>query len=194
MKAFFLACCLICICFSVKASQRATIVLHAASAVAGDQFYLGDIATITSTDTTFRTQLMTTPMGRSPLQGYTRQFNEGDVTLKLRQAGIDPAGVTITGPTQLVICAAAGGSSSGAVTSVQPQSTAPQSTGSSKEVIVHPGDKVTLVYDCDGMLISADVTATTAGGVGDVVTLRRDGAIRPLSGIVQDAQTVKMME
>jgi hypothetical protein len=168
--------------------------------VSGDTFSLGDIATITSTDTSFRARLMSAPMGRAPLAGLSRDFNEGDVSLKLRQAGIDPESLSISGPADILVVGAGCSPSSvvvqpapmaAATKSVQAVSTPPAVP---KGILVHRGDKITLVYESTGLSISADVTATSDGAAGDTVSLQRDGAARPLIGIVVDARTAKMME
>jgi hypothetical protein len=137
-------------------------------------------------------------MGRCPLPGLTRPFHEGDVALKLRQAGIDPQTIAISGAADLVVTG--GGSISvtpgtpaqAAIATVttltRTASTAP------KTILIHYGDTVTLEYDCDGLDISAKVVAMSSGAAGDTISLRRDGAIHPLTGTVVDAQTVRMVE
>jgi len=193
-------CALLLFSGFASASPTATIVVHPNATVSGDSFVLSDIATVTSADTAFRIALMSTPMGRCPLAGLTRPFNEGNITLKLRQAGIDPSTLSISGATSLLITGGGGAGTSGGLTTASALPLASQSVtskpgvASPTAIVVHPGDRLTLVYDDDGMTISADVTAESAGAVGDTINLRRDGAIHPLQGIVQDAETVKMVE
>jgi hypothetical protein len=199
VKSLVTLFCLCIVSVSASAAPRAVIALHPSPIVTGDTFDLADIATVTSSDTVFRLQLMNAQMGRSPLAGLSRPFDHGQVDLKLRQAGIDPETVSITGADSLTISAP---DSAQSTTPPQPlgrnalpsQSTDAVVSNGPKTVLIHSGDRVTLVYDADGMTITADVTATTSGTEGDTINLRRDGAICILSGVVQDAHTVRMME
>jgi hypothetical protein len=205
MKALFITMGLFILPYSLFASAPplASVSLHPSASVLGDTFSLGDIATITSTDTAFRARLMSAPMGRAPLAGLSRDFNEGDVSLKLRQAGIDPERLSISGPSDILVVGAGGlsptmvvlpvpmAAAAAATKGVQAVSTLPAVP---KGILVHRGDKITLVYESTGLSISADVTATSDGAAGDTVSLQRDGAARSLTGIVVDARTAKMME
>jgi hypothetical protein len=198
MKSLFLAAWLLFAGYvAAAADSRPLVVLHATAAVSGDSFCLSDIATVTSTNTSLRAKLMSVPMGRAPLAGLTRQFNEGDVSLKLRQAGIDPETLAISGPSQIVVLGSSVAMPNLPVSIAAQPAAAPQSQASPaqpKSIVIHRGDKVTLEYDGDGLAITADVVASMDGAIGDTISLSRDGAAHSLTGIVQDAQTVKMME
>jgi hypothetical protein len=195
MKTSLLFCFLLLITGAGHADQRASIVILPAAVVSGDTFTLADIATVTTADTMLRMQLMRVPMGRCPLNGLTRPFNEGDVCLKLRQAGIDPETLTISGATDLTLT---GSSTSPVSQTVLPAVLAPTvpslAVTNPSQAVIHSGDKVTLIYDDDGMEISADVVATSSGAAGQMISLQRDGATHSLQGIVEDAHTVKMVE
>ncbi len=199
MKTFALLCLFCLHTASACADPRAAVVIHPSATVSGDYFNLSDIATVTCRDTTFRLQLMNAVMGRCPLAGLTRPFDEGDVTLKLRQAGVDPETVAFSGSTQLMLTGVGQSLNSSLAPASAPAAPGSTSTSAitpsaSSGPVVHYGDNLTLIYDCDGMTISAGVVALSAGAVGDTINLRRDGAERPLQGIIQDAQTVKLVE
>jgi hypothetical protein len=208
MKSLFLIIVLSVVCCNAFSAPTATVNIQPSACVSGDFFTLGQIAVVTCTDTAFRLELLGAVMGRSPLEGLTRPLTLGDVNLKLRQAGIDPTTVTFTGASAMVISA---GSASFARSSMKPVSSlvslpalttpaapaelVPTSPASGPlPVVIHRGDSVTLVYNDGTMSISATVTAMGPGSVGDTIQLRRDGALQPLQGIVQDAHTVTMVE
>jgi hypothetical protein len=197
-------------------ASTATVNIRPTAIVSGDSFTLGEIATVNSPDTALRVQILDATMGRCPLVGLTRPLTLGDVNLKLRQAGVDPATISFIGATSIVISESGGTSPtatsavSAPVTtgrapialpllspSVPVQATFPNSStvqNAPQPVVVHRGDSLTLVLNDGVMSISATVVAMGAGSVGDTIQVRRDGASQAIQGTIQDAHTVTLVE
>src|SRR5665213_3551599 len=84
---------------SLAKADQPVVTVNATATVSSDTIMLGDIATITPSPMTSPAcaKIAATIVGRAPLPGLSRPLNRGDICLKLRANGIDPATVTITG-------------------------------------------------------------------------------------------------
>jgi flagella basal body P-ring formation protein FlgA len=68
------------------------------SSVDRDMIQLGDIADISGDDQKLVRQLKAVPVGRSPLPGSSRNLSEGELRIRLKQAGVDEARIHLTTP------------------------------------------------------------------------------------------------
>lgn len=173
------------------APLRPTITVHATASVSDTYFTLGEIADIKGGDPNFAARLAAAPMGRAPIPGTSRPLDTGDIVLKLRQSGIDPATVCLAGATTVQITCSGDGASSAAAGSTSSPGASPAS-GQNNTTVVHAGDAVNLVYIDGRITISARAYAMQNGAAGDTITLRRDGAAHTFEGTVLDSETVQL--
>lgn len=75
-----------------------TVTIKAQSSVDRDMILLGDIARIEPPDAALSARLQTVVIGRSPLPGSSRNLSDGDVLLRLKQAGIDSSRIQLKMP------------------------------------------------------------------------------------------------
>ena len=172
------------------AQSRPTITIHATASVSDVYFTLGEIADIKGGAPDFAARLAAAPMGRAPIPGTSRPLDTGDIMLKLRQSGIDPATVCLAGATIVQITSESDGASSTAGNS--PAASSGALSGQDKGVLVHAGDAVNLVYIDGRITITARAYALQNGAAGDTIMLRRDGATHTFQGTVLDSQTVQL--
>ena len=161
---------------------------------------LGTVAGITGGDKAARAKFAAVLVARAPLSGETRRLTRGDLSLKLRQAGINPE-------TQAVL----EGADSAEVTTdsgvapvpaaVQPGRAAEKEpvgvllaapSAPSAGPVIHSGEAVTIYIQSGAMTITAPATARESGRVGDTIRVQRPGISADLSVQVLDAQTVQM--
>lgn len=192
---------------TAKTPGIAKVVLHDTAIVSPDGngfFTLGEIADITGGTPRMRGRLSVVEVGRPPLDGYQRNLNLGDVALKLRQAGIDPVGdLMLTGAQNMVVTT--GGSSAVSAASMPVVASAPGIPISSPtvqtaalveapkpQIVIKPGEPVTIILQDGAMTITALGLSMDAGGVGDFVRVHRDGMPTDIRGEVLDDHTVQM--
>jgi hypothetical protein len=167
------------------------VVVHALASVSGDNITLGDIADISPSPQSCKAsaRIAATIVGRAPLPGQTRPLTRGDICLKLRQAGIDPATVDLEGATDLVISQSGDGSDSDSYATAD-------ASGDSKPAgpVVKPGDELDVVLVDGPVIVRAKAFAVTGGSIGDTISIRRDGASRPLTATIIDAGQAELEE
>jgi hypothetical protein len=175
-------------------------------------FTLGEIAAVTGGDKGTRERLEAVPVGRVPFD-YSRCINLGDVALKLREAGFDPDnGLVLTGsPTTLVSGAqteiALPGSTTTAPSTFEGEgrgtTSAPSPSegtgqgdvpapGSTRQIVIHRGDPVTIVIQEDDLTVTAGGQSRGDGAIGDTILVHRPGVMTDLSVQVLDDHTVQM--
>jgi hypothetical protein len=167
------------------------VVVHATAGVDGDNISLGDIADISPSPQTCKAsaRIAATIVGRAPLPGQTRQLTRGDICLKLRQAGIDPATVDLEGATNLVISQTATESDQDGSASGDPGAPAKPAGP-----VVKPGDELDIVLVDGPVIARTKAFAITGGYVGDTISVRRDGSERPLTATIIDAGQAELEE
>ncbi len=211
MKAPFLI--LLALLAVPAAAAPVHVALRASVAVSpnADGFItLGSVAALSGGDKAARLRFAAVLVARAPLPGETRQLTRGDLTLKLRQAGINPdTQAILEGANRADVMAEAppapnnGGARLGAegAASSAPTSSFPALTlappllgagGSPSVPLIHTGDAVTITIQSGPMTITAPATARESGKIGDTIRVHRDGMMTDLSVQVLDAQTVQM--
>jgi hypothetical protein len=170
-----------------SASDKPVVSVNPTASVSDTYFTLGEIADIKCADKDLAARLAAAPMGHAPLPGVPRPLTAGDISLKLRQSGIDPSTLTLTGATTLLITSSGDGSGSSPATPSGTPATPQENT-----ILVHVGDPVNLVYVDGTITITARAYALQNGAQGQTITLRRDGVTRTLQGTVLDSQTVQL--
>ncbi len=175
------------------------ITLKAAAAAApnADGFLtLGSVAGLSGGDKAARTRFAAVLVARAPLPGETRRLTQGDLALKLRQAGVNP-------DTQVILEGAGAadvtvGTDPVGAPLAAPFASAPAAPGLPAPALLaspfclHNGDAVTIYIQSGAMTITAPATARENGRVGDTVRVHRPGVMADLSVQVVDAQTVQM--
>ena len=165
---------------------------------------LGTVAGITGGDKAARARFSTVPIARAPLSGETRRLTRGDLSLKLRQAGINPetqailegadsAEITTDCPLEVPPAPNNGGVREN---NSRPLGIAPPLLGAGGPPpslpVIRSGDAVTILIQSGAMTITAPATARENGRVGDTIRVQRPGISADLSVQVLDAQTVQM--
>lgn len=171
---------------------------------------LSSVAAITGGDKAARARLAAVPVARAPLPGETRQLTRGDLALKLRQAGINPATqAVLEGADRADVTAGDGppapnnggaGLGAGGAASSAPTGSSVASflalpllgAGGALPVLIHSGDVVIILIQSGAMTITAPALARENGKAGDTIRVHRDGVMTDLSVQVLDAQTVQM--
>jgi len=176
---------------AASAPARPAITVRATANVSDTYFTLGEIADIKCADKDLAARLAAAPMGRAPLPGMPRPLTTGDISLKLRQAGIDPATVTLSGATTVLVTSAGDGGSLSTTTNATSPSDSAQ-PAQDNTVLVHAGDAVNLIYSDGTITITARAVAIQNGAQGQTIMLRRDGVAHTLQGTVLDSQTVQL--
>lgn len=179
------------------APERPTVTVHAVASVSDTYFTLGEIADIKGAAPDILAKLSAAPMGRAPLPGQTRPLNTGDICLKLRQVGIDPATISLAGAATVQITGLDGSqgsqpASGQAAPSAGSGMAATSAPAQARAVLVHSGDAVNLIYSDGRITITARAYALQNGAAGDTISLRRDGATHTFEGTVLDSQTVQL--
>ena len=199
-----LFCCLALLAVPAAAAPVHVSLKPTASALPNADGFLtlGTVAGITGGDKAARAKFSDVLVARAPLSGETRRLTRGDLSLKLRQAGINPdtqavlegadsAEVTTDCPPAPILgsytekkgMVGTKGAASRAPTGSIPAPSLP---------VIHSGDAVTLYIQSGAMTITAPATARENGRVGDTIRVQRPGTSADLSVQVLDAQTVQM--
>lgn len=168
------------------------VTVNPVATVNADYIMLGDISTITPSPLTDKTsaKVASTIVGRSPLPGLSRPLNRGDICLKLRANGIDPATVDLEGAQNITI--SRGGSQSNAPGTPGQASTPGQAQAN--PTIIKFGDSVDLLVIDGPVTVHAKAYATQSGALGDTINVRRDGLDHLLSVTVIAAGQVQLEE
>lgn len=87
-------------------TPRAVIRVKESATVQGKEILLKDIAEITTQSRPLAEALEALPVGQAPPPGLTRTFDPDLIVIKLRQFKIDPAGIRIESPRQVMIAGA----------------------------------------------------------------------------------------
>ena len=194
---------------AVAAPVRVSLKPTASALPNADGFLtLGTVASITGGDKAARARFSAVPVARAPLSGETRRLTRGDLSLKLRQAGINPdtqavlegadsAEVTTDCPPALQSAPLLRGPILGSHTEkshTEPVGAllAAPSALSVPQLAIHSGDAVTILIQSGAMTITAPATARENGRVGDTIRVQRPGISADLPVQVLDTQTVQM--
>jgi hypothetical protein len=100
-------------------------------------------------------------------------LTRGDLVLKLRQAGIDPATVDLEGATSISVTQAGTGD--------EAQPSADATTAKPSAPAVRPGDEIDIFLVDGPVSIRTKAIAVSGGAVGDTITARRGDSPRPLT-------------
>lgn len=87
-------------------APRAVIRVKESTTVQGKDILLKDLAEITAQSQSLSETLEALPVGQAPPPGLTRTFDPTLIAIKLRQYKIDPAGIQIESPRQVVVAGA----------------------------------------------------------------------------------------
>lgn len=160
---------------------------------------LGSVAGLSGGDNASRARFASVLVARAPLPGETRQLTRGDVTLKLRQAGINPdTQAVLEGADQANVTAEVPPAPGNGGDGVLPGKVCTSDPASSLSAavppppVIHNGDAVTIYIQLGAMTVTAPATARESGRPGDTIRVHRDGVMADLSVQVVDAQTVQM--
>jgi len=177
--------------------------MAAISANADGFFTLASVADLTGGDASQRTRLAAIPVGRAPLSGETRCLTQGDLALKLRQAGCDPdKDVALEGARETTVTTVGAGLApalpSGPVSgqaenSIGRAGASPTPTQALPAIsLLHPGSPVTILIQSGPLSITAPGIARESGGVAGTIRVHREGVMTDLTVTVLDAQTVRL--
>ena len=205
--------CLLAFAALPAAAAPVHVSLNAASAATPnpDGFLtLGSVAGLSGGDKASRMRFASVLVARAPLPGETRQLTRGDLTLKLRQAGINPdTQVILEGVDQASVTTECPGvppaPNDGATapdggagmdrnnrSSSSPTPLLSGAGGTPSGPIIHNGDPVTIIIQSGPMTVTAPATARENGRIGETIRVHRDGVMTDLPVKVMDAQTVQM--
>jgi flagella basal body P-ring formation protein FlgA len=87
----------------LTAAEMTTIRVRDRVEIENDEVLLGQIASIESSDTQLVQQLKDIVIGRAPLPGRTRQYDQRHLKMRLKQHHINLAGVNLEGPRRVRI-------------------------------------------------------------------------------------------
>ena len=207
MKSFIF-CCLALLTVPAAALPVHVSLKATASALPNADGFLtlGTVAGITGGDKAARARFSAVLVARAPLSGETRRLTRGDLSLKLRQAGINPdtqavlegadqADVTTDCPPSPILGSHTekiGRSSEITSSPALSSSVLLPKTEVGGQPVIHSGDAVTICIQSGAMTITAPATARENGRVGDTIRVQRPGISADLSVQVLDAQTVQM--
>lgn len=169
----------------------------AVSSDAADFFPLGSVADLTGGNSALRARLAQVPIGRVPLAGDVRHLTQGDLALKLRQAGFEPGrDAILDGATDADVTVAASAappaSNGGGAGQKMGEVSSPPAVAGPPAILIHQGDPVTIRIEDGGLSISAKGIARDNGAAGDLIHVQREGHLTDLTVIVLDAQTVQL--
>ncbi len=85
---------------------RAVIRVKESATVRGKEILLKDLAEVTAQSQSLSEALEALPVGQAPPPGLTRMFDPDLIVIKLRQYKIDPSGIRIESPRQVVVSGA----------------------------------------------------------------------------------------
>jgi flagella basal body P-ring formation protein FlgA len=87
----------------LTAAEMTTIRVRDQVEIENDEVLLGQIASIESSDTQLVQQLKDIVIGKTPLPGKTREYDQRHLKMRLKQHHINLAGVNIEGPRRIII-------------------------------------------------------------------------------------------
>lgn len=184
----------------VVVAGRLSVSLHSSAIVTPDGngfITLGSIADITGGTQAQRDRLNIVEVGRPQIDGFTRQLNQGDVSLHIREAGMDPDhDMSLIGATTVAVVASgeAGQTPVASIASIAsgptPASVGP--TSAARQITVHKNSPVTIQIDNDMMTITAVGVALDDGAVGDTIRAHRNGMTNDVNVRVVDSRTVEL--
>lgn len=179
---------------SVQASAPVHIALKATAAVVASSdgfFSLGAVAVVTGGTFAERGRLCGVTVGRAPLPNEVRRLTQGDIRLKLRQAGFHPDSMAVidgADQSQITVSETAETRHAPAVS----ENPAPGSQQVATGPLIQSGDAITIIIQNANMTISARGVARESGKAGDRIHVHREGVMTDLAATVVDAQTVRM--
>ena len=88
---------------NISASELTRIQIPEKVQIAGDKILLGDIASITGSDSPLIQKLSAIHVGRAPLPGNSRRLDRGMLNTRLKQNRIDPAILVLNMPASISI-------------------------------------------------------------------------------------------
>lgn len=171
--------------------------LHATAAgpSAGGFLTLAQIADLSGGTKAERARMAAVPVGRSPLPGETRLLTWGDVSLKLRQAGLHPERDAVLEGAKQVAVAGTETAPPAVLPAPAPSESAPfqaAAPSAARAIAIHRSDAITIVVRQGDLLVTAKGVAREPGSVGQIIRVHRDGAPSDLAATVLDAQTVQL--
>ena len=195
-----LFCCLALLAVPAAAAPVHVSLKPTASALPNADGFLtlGTVAGITGGDKAARAKFSDVLVARAPLSGETRRLTRGDLSLKLRQAGINPDTQAVlegADSAEVTTDCPPAPNNGGAIQSgrnLSPPAPPLLGAGGTSLPVIHSGDAVTLYIQSGAMTITAPATARENGRVGDTIRVQRPGTSADLSVQVLDAQTVQM--
>jgi len=195
-----LFCCLALLAVPAAAAPVHVSLKPTASALPNADGFLtlGTVAGITGGDKAARAKFSDVLVARAPLSGETRRLTRGDLSLKLRQAGINPDTQAVlegADSAEVTTDCPPAPNNGGAIQSgrnLSPPTPPLLGAGGTSLPVIHSGDAVTLYIQSGAMTITAPATARENGRVGDTIRVQHPGTSADLSVQVLDAQTVQM--
>ncbi len=97
------ACLLWAVAGLAGAAGTASVRCHEQVAVAVDAILLGSIGRVDGGDAAFVRRLEAVVLGRAPLPGKTRTIDRAAILTRIKQSGIDPAGLDLQIPAEVVV-------------------------------------------------------------------------------------------
>jgi hypothetical protein len=179
----------------VHVSLRASAVVEPNAA---DFVTLGSVADLSGGTPAERAKLAAILIGRAPMPDETREITRGDLSLKMRQAGLDPIHDAVLGgaeESELTLSAApvAPGSPAGPANPAAPAGNAkPIVPAAPPPIVIHAGASVTIRVDDGDLSISTVGTAETSGAAGDTIRVHRTGTDAEILATIVDSQTVEL--
>ncbi len=166
--------------FAASLAPRPKVMVHDSGLAHSNFITLGDIADISPSPRASKAsaRLAAAVIGRAPMDGATRSFNRGDISLKLRQCGIDPETINFQGASTTVVASTNDGSpnptpatpSQAQTTSVVPE------PSSASQIVVHAGDPVDVLVADGPVTVHASAVALGSGAAGQSIRVRREGS------------------
>ena len=189
--------------FAASLAPRPKVVVHDSGLTHSSFITLGDIADISPSPRASKAsaRLAAAVIGSAPMEGATRSFNRGDISLKLRQCGIDPETINFQGASSTVV-ASSNDDKSAPVTvlAAQTQPSILASTQpSASQVVVHTGDPVDVMVSDGPVTVHASAVALSSGTAGQTIRVRRegngsDGSSQPIPVTVIGAGQTQLQE
>jgi flagella basal body P-ring formation protein FlgA len=85
------------------AAGTVSVRCHEEAEIAADAILLGSIGQVDGADAAFVRRLETVVLGRAPLPGKTRTIDRAAILTRIKQSGIDPAGLDLQIPAEVVV-------------------------------------------------------------------------------------------
>lgn len=159
-----------------------------------DYMRLDSIARVSGGTEALRNKIAGVLVGRSPFAGSSRTINVDDISLKLRQFGIDPdTQADFSGSDSTIVSLVASQSTTApAAASGTITGSATTASTAASVISVKYGQLVTIIISDGDLTITSHGTARDNGAVGDTVRVQREGHYDYISTIVTGDHTVTL--